>query len=140
MNGRVLVLNASYEPINVCCERRAVVMIFKGVARVEEHNGVSLVNNEGDDMNEDPTRELPGATPFEQRVLSALAELNARYASLEERVERRLTETRPIWEAVLAEQKRTNAKLDNVITDLYNLRADVTLIATRVAQLEHART
>jgi len=39
MNGRVLVLNASYEPINVCSERRAVVMIFKGVARVEEHNG-----------------------------------------------------------------------------------------------------
>jgi len=39
MNGRVLVLNSSYEPINVCTERRAVVMIFKGVARVEEHNG-----------------------------------------------------------------------------------------------------
>lgn len=39
MTGRVLVLNASYEPINVCTERRAVVMIFKGVARMEEHNG-----------------------------------------------------------------------------------------------------
>ncbi|MGI8656657.1 MAG: HNH endonuclease [Pyrinomonadaceae bacterium] len=39
MNGRVLVLNASFEPINVCTERRAVVMIFKGVARAEEHNG-----------------------------------------------------------------------------------------------------
>ena len=39
MNGRVLVLNTSFEPINVCTERRAVVMIFKGVARVEEHNG-----------------------------------------------------------------------------------------------------
>ncbi len=42
MNGRVLVLNASYEPINVCTERRAVVMIFKGVARMEEHNGHQL--------------------------------------------------------------------------------------------------
>ncbi len=42
MNGRVLVLNASFEPINVCAERRAVVMIFKGVARVEEHNGHML--------------------------------------------------------------------------------------------------
>ncbi|HEV2882398.1 MAG TPA: HNH endonuclease [Pyrinomonadaceae bacterium] len=42
MNGRVLVLNASFEPINVCTERRAVVMIFKGVARVEEHNGHML--------------------------------------------------------------------------------------------------
>lgn len=39
MNSRVLVLNASFEPINVCSIRRAVVMIFKGVARVEEHNG-----------------------------------------------------------------------------------------------------
>ena len=39
MTGRVLVLNASYEPINICTERRAVVMIFKGVARMEEHNG-----------------------------------------------------------------------------------------------------
>ena len=37
MNGRVLVLNASFEPINVCTERRAVVMIFKGVARIECH-------------------------------------------------------------------------------------------------------
>ena len=27
MNARVLVLNASFEPINVCTERRAVVMI-----------------------------------------------------------------------------------------------------------------
>lgn len=42
MTGRVLVLNASYEPINVCTERRAVVMIFKGVARMEEHNGHKL--------------------------------------------------------------------------------------------------
>jgi 5-methylcytosine-specific restriction endonuclease McrA len=42
MNGRVLVLNASFEPINVCTERRAVVMVFKGVARMEEHNGHML--------------------------------------------------------------------------------------------------
>src|SRR5256885_9285639 len=42
MNGRVLVLNTSFEPINVCTERRAVVMIFKGVARMEEHNGHML--------------------------------------------------------------------------------------------------
>ena len=42
MTGRVLVLNASYEPINVCNERRAVVMIFKGKAKMEEHNGHKL--------------------------------------------------------------------------------------------------
>src|SRR5919202_6735046 len=36
MNMRVLVLNASFEPINVCTVRRAVVLILKGVAHAEE--------------------------------------------------------------------------------------------------------
>ncbi len=33
----VLVLNASYEPINICAVRRALVLILKGVAAAEEH-------------------------------------------------------------------------------------------------------
>ena len=33
----VLVLNASFEPINVCAARRALVLILKGVASAEEH-------------------------------------------------------------------------------------------------------
>lgn len=33
----VLVLNASYEPVNICAARRALVLIFKGVAMAEEH-------------------------------------------------------------------------------------------------------
>ena len=33
----VLVLNASYEPINVCAARRALILILKGVASAEEH-------------------------------------------------------------------------------------------------------
>ncbi len=32
----VLVLNASYEPINVCAARRALVLVLKGVAAAEE--------------------------------------------------------------------------------------------------------
>src|SRR5947208_15735526 len=35
----VLVLNASYEPINICAARRAIVLVLKGVAMVEEENG-----------------------------------------------------------------------------------------------------
>ena len=34
----VLVLNASYEPINICAMRRALVLILKGVASAEEHS------------------------------------------------------------------------------------------------------
>ena len=32
----MLVLNASYEPINVCAARRALVLVLKGVASAEE--------------------------------------------------------------------------------------------------------
>jgi len=38
----VLVLNASYEPINICGARRALVLVLKGVARTEEAQGDEL--------------------------------------------------------------------------------------------------
>jgi 5-methylcytosine-specific restriction endonuclease McrA len=38
MHQPVLVLNASYEPINVCAARRALVLVLKGVASTEEHS------------------------------------------------------------------------------------------------------
>lgn len=38
----VLVLNATYEPINICAARRALVLVLKGVARTEEINGHCL--------------------------------------------------------------------------------------------------
>lgn len=37
--SKVLVLNASYEPLNICSWRRAVVLILKGKAEQVEHNG-----------------------------------------------------------------------------------------------------
>jgi 5-methylcytosine-specific restriction endonuclease McrA len=42
MHAPVLVLNASYEPINVCAARRAVILVLKGVAMMEEENGQHL--------------------------------------------------------------------------------------------------
>ena len=38
----VLVLNASYEPINICGARRALVLVLKGIARTEEEHGLLL--------------------------------------------------------------------------------------------------
>jgi 5-methylcytosine-specific restriction endonuclease McrA len=37
--GKVLVLNASYEPLNITSWRRAVVLLIKGKAEQVEHNG-----------------------------------------------------------------------------------------------------
>ena len=42
MQTPVLVLNASYEPINICGARRALVLVLKGVARTEEAQGATL--------------------------------------------------------------------------------------------------
>jgi 5-methylcytosine-specific restriction endonuclease McrA len=40
--GQVLVLNASYEPLNVCSVRRAYVLVFKGKAEVVEEYELPL--------------------------------------------------------------------------------------------------
>ena len=41
-SGRVLVLNATYEPINVCTVRRAVVLLLKDKAELLERGGWEL--------------------------------------------------------------------------------------------------
>lgn len=38
----VLVLNASYEPINICAARRAIVLVLKGAATAEEHSHLTV--------------------------------------------------------------------------------------------------
>jgi len=42
MQRPVLVLNASYEPINICAARRALVLVLKGVAKAEEEHQATL--------------------------------------------------------------------------------------------------
>src|SRR3954470_9384746 len=40
--GRVLVLNATYEPINVCTVRRAAILLLKDKAELVEHGHFQL--------------------------------------------------------------------------------------------------
>jgi len=42
LQSPVLVLNASYEPINICGAKRALVLVLKGVARAEEELDTTL--------------------------------------------------------------------------------------------------
>jgi len=115
-------------------------------------------------VNEDPTKELPGASPFEQRVLAELSALRSevaeirvqqvamakniaaldqrlslldeRLTSLEEKVDSRLKETRPIWEAVQAQLKKLDEKFTLFIRDLYDVRGDISLQDKRLGVLE----
>ena len=48
------------------------------------------------------------------RVETRLDLMDARLTALEEKVERRLQETRPIWEGVLEQLKEINTRLDGV--------------------------
>ncbi|HEY9678018.1 MAG TPA: HNH endonuclease [Drouetiella sp.] len=43
--SKVLVLNASYEPLNICTWRRAVVLLMKGKAEQIEHNGKQIYSD-----------------------------------------------------------------------------------------------
>src|SRR5665647_544317 len=49
---KVLVLNTTYEPLNVCSTRRALVLLFKGKAEVLEQSGAAF-------RSERATYELP---------------------------------------------------------------------------------
>lgn len=92
-------------------------------------------------MSEDPTRHL-----FEERVLNELAairqeisqqgvrltSLENRLTSLEEKVDARLRETRPIWEGVQqrltgieASLKEFSRHLKTLVNDSFKLRARV---------------
>ena len=103
-------------------------------------------------MDEDPTQNLPQAS-FEERVLAALAAirndiamldtrltaLDARLSSLEEKVDRRLQETRPMWEGVEAQIRKLDGKFDVLLGDLYELRYDQVILNRRVDELEKPR-
>jgi hypothetical protein len=89
-------------------------------------------------MSENDTKNLFGGKSFEEYVIAEFAALRRsldtrlervenRLITLEERVDARLTETRPIWEAVQASIIRLDQKFDTVIEELFEMRTDMRL-------------
>jgi chromosome segregation ATPase len=86
-------------------------------------------------MSENTTQEIPDARSFEERVFARfdamqgqltslqgqLTSMGERLTTLEDKVDARLRETRPIWEAVLA-------RLDNVETEIKTLNRGVRIL------------
>lgn len=78
-------------------------------------------------MSEDTTRNLPGGDLGE--VLSILRSMDARLTALEDKVEHRLYDTRPIWEQVLVrltavegELTKLGARVKKVEDEVFMLR------------------
>lgn len=101
-------------------------------------------------MSEDRTQQLPGAPSFEERVLTLfdrvfaelatiradIGVLSERQDRLEDKVDRRLQETRPIWEAVLSEVRALNARVEIVEADMTTIKTDVQTIKEDVKRVD----
>jgi len=69
-------------------------------------------------------------------MVKIIAVLDSRLTSLEESVDNRLKETRPIWEAVRAQIEKLDEKFNLFIRDLYDIRGDISLHGKRLEILE----
>jgi predicted nuclease with TOPRIM domain len=98
-------------------------------------------------MSEDPTEDLPNTRPFEERVLAELSAmrtdfsnrfdlLETRSTSLEDKVDARLRETRPIWEGVQTQLKGIEKQLDDLNRQFKTLIQDSFNLRVRVEKLE----
>jgi molecular chaperone GrpE (heat shock protein) len=78
-------------------------------------------------MNEETTQQLPNdilklILARLDSIDSNVHSLDVRVTAVEEKVDRRLQETRPIWEGVLAEMKEMNARLTRVENEQKDFR------------------
>ena len=79
-------------------------------------------------MGDDPTREIPDSRSFEERVFARFDTLDVRLTALEEKVDSRLRETRPIWEAMQADLAQVKDDLASVKTQVKDIGHGVELL------------
>ena len=98
-------------------------------------------------MSEDTTRDLDSTGSFEERVLAELTmmrtdfnnrfdSLGNRLVSLEDKVDARLRETRPIWEGVQKRLTEIESALSELNRQLKTLIMDSFKLRVRVEKLE----
>lgn len=78
-------------------------------------------------MSEDTTRNLPDDAL--RQILARFDSLETRMTALEDKVDRRLQETRPIWEQVLV-------RLTNVEQELIGVKEGLAKVETRLEKVE----
>ena len=76
-------------------------------------------------MSDNPTQETPNSRSFEERVFARFDAFDGRLTTLEEKVDSRLRETRPIWEAMQADLASIKDGLTNVNFDLAGVKVDL---------------
>jgi BMFP domain-containing protein YqiC len=113
-----------------------------------------IIPHQENSMSENTTQETPDARSFEERVFARfdmldarLDKLDGRLTTLEETVDARLRETRPIWEVVLSrldsvegELKSMNRQMRVLHGDVLRVRGDQEDLHERISKLESEPT
>jgi chromosome segregation ATPase len=113
-----------------------------------------IIPHQEDAMSENTTQETPDARSFEERVFARFDSLDARLdnvdarldnldgrlTALEDKVDSRLRETRPIWEGVLSEIKSMNRQMRVLHEDVLRVRVDQEDLHERLSKLESEPT
>ena len=86
-------------------------------------------------MSDNPTQETPDSRSFEERVFARFDTLDVRITTLEDKVDSRLRETRPIWEAMQADLANVKGDVAQVKDDLANVKGEVKVISRNVILL-----
>jgi septal ring factor EnvC (AmiA/AmiB activator) len=85
-------------------------------------------------MSDNPTQETPDSRSFEERVFARFDALDGRLTTLEERVDSRLRETRPIWEAVLTRLTGVEERVGNLEAEMRQVRRTMRALHEDVLQ------
>jgi hypothetical protein len=91
-------------------------------------------------MSDEITENMNGSRSFEERVFARLDSIDMRLQSLENQVERRALETKPIWERALQEimetRRELSKRLDRIEAIAHETRADLRDAEDRIERLE----
>jgi len=114
--------------------------------QVAMRNEISAIRAEQSAMRSDITEIRNDITEMRSEIVeirtqqAAMAKnigaLDHRLTSLEERVDARLKETRPIWEAVREQLQKLNDKFDILLHEFYDARAEIKNHGRRIGELE----
>src|SRR4051812_47281793 len=85
-------------------------------------------------MSEDATQHLPNDAL--RQILARFDAMDARLTALEDKVDRRLQETRPIWEQVLVRLTAIEERLTKVEERLTAVEERLTKVETRLGKVE----
>jgi septal ring factor EnvC (AmiA/AmiB activator) len=76
-------------------------------------------------MSDNPTQEIPDSRSFEERVFARFDTMDMRLTTLEEKVDSRLRETRPIWEAMQADLAQVKSEVKDINRGMKLIHKDI---------------